>query len=114
MEKEFTIELNQKEVDYIQRIGYEIDTRVYLIDRMFDMHKNDTDASLFDSVPFKKYHKELEERKAEFDMAVKKLGEDVIKPVVCKKLGVDDVNFNFEIPDFSNPLVYITVLEESE
>ena len=112
--KNFTIELKQEMVDYIQRIGYEVDTRVYLIDRMFDMHKNDTDTSLFDSLPFKKYHSELEAKKAEFDMAVRKLGDEVIEPIVCEKLGKNIVKFNFEIPDFNNPLVHITVLEESE
>lgn len=109
--KTFTIELTQELVDYVQRIGYEVDTRVYLIDRMFDMHKNDTDTSLFDSVPFKKYHKELEEKKTEYDMAVKKLG-DELKPIVCQRLGQSDVNFNFEIPDFNELKAYITVLED--
>ncbi len=110
MEK-FTIELTQELIDYVQRIGYEVDTRVYLIDRMFDMHKSDTDTSLFDSVPFKKYHKDLENKKTEYDLAVKELGER-IKPIVCQKLGRNDVNFNFEIPDFNELKAYITVLED--
>lgn len=109
--KKFTIELTQELVDYVQRVGYEVDTRVYLIDRMFDMHKNDTDLSFFDSVPFKKYHEELEQKKAEYDMAVKQLGEK-LKPVVCEMVGREDVNFNFEIPDFNDLKAYITVLDE--
>lgn len=111
--KTFTIELTQELVDYVQRVGYEVDTRVYLIDRMFDMHKNDTDTSLFDSVPFKKYHEELTEKKTEYDMAVKALGEK-LKPVVCERVGRPDVEFNFEIPDFNDLKAYITVLEGAD
>lgn len=111
--QKFTIDLTQELVDYVQRIGYEVDTRVYLIDRMFDMHKNDTDTALFDSVPFKKYHGELAEKKAEYDMAVRKLG-DKLKPVVCKMAGREDVNFNFEIPDFNDLKARITLLEDAD
>lgn len=113
MKKTFTIDLTQELVDYVQRVGYEVDTRVYLIDRMFDMHKNDTDTSLFDSVPFQKYHQELTEKKAEYDLAVKKLGER-LKPIVCEKVGRPDVEFNFDIPDFNDLKAHITVLDKKD
>ena len=109
--KKFTIELTQELVDYAQRLGYEIDTRVYLIDRIFDMHKNDTDTRLFDSVPFKKYQKELSEIKAEYNLAVREIDEK-IKDIVYKKIGKDDINFDWEIADFNELQATITVMED--
>lgn len=109
--KEFTIDLTQELVDYAQRLGYEIDTRVYLIDRIFDMHKNDTDTRLFDSMPFKKYQRELSEIKTEYDLAVREIGEK-IKDIVYKKMGRDDINFDWEIADFNALKATITVTED--
>lgn len=104
----FKITIPQELVDYVQRLGRDIDSRVYLIDRMFDNHRNDEDAAILDSVPFKKYHKEFEELKAEYDLAVSELGNKII-PFVAEKTGNDDPKFDWRIDDFSSLEVTITM-----
>jgi len=104
----FKITIPQELVDYVQRLGRDVDSRVYLIDRMFYNHRNDEDTNMFDSVPFKKYQKEFEELKAEYDMAVDKLGEKLI-PFVVEKTGIEDPKFDWKIDDFTSLEVEITM-----
>jgi hypothetical protein len=106
--KMFKITIPQELVDYVQRLGRDVDSRVYLIDRMFYNHRNDEDTNMFDSVPFKKYQKEFEELKAEYDMAVSKLGEKLI-PFVTEKTGIEDPKFDWKIDDFASLEVEITM-----
>ena len=97
----FKITIPQELVDYIQRIGRDVDSRVYLIDRLFDMHKYDEDTQVFDSVPFQKYTKEFEELKTEYDLAVKELGNKLI-PIVAEKTGIKEPKFDWFIDDFAS------------
>ena len=104
----FKITIPQELVDYVQRLGRDVDSRVYLIDRLFENHRNDEDTTMFDSVPFKKYQKEFEELKAEYDIAVKQLGDKLI-PFVQKETGIDEPRFDWKIEDFSSLEVIITM-----
>ena len=111
MKKQFTIVVQNEVVDYLQRLGYDIDSRLAVIDRLFTTHKDDTDASVFSSVPFKTYSKELEELQAEYAMAKDEFSE-ILKPIIQEKLGIPDVTFEWKIVNFKDAEVVITVIDE--
>ena len=49
--KNFTLELNKETTDYLQRLAYEVMTRKDVVAHMLESAKDDTDASVLDSVP---------------------------------------------------------------
>lgn len=67
--KKIEINVTQEMVDYLQRLNYEVFTREEIITKLIEMHKNDTDDSLFVSKPFLKYSEELSRVKAEYEIA---------------------------------------------
>lgn len=106
--KKFTLELNKETADYLQRLAYEVMTRKDVVAHMLESAKNDTDTSVLDSVPFKHYHKLLEEAECSYDIAKTEL-EKSLQPRVLEHEG-KDVKFIWEVTDFSEHLVHITVL----
>ena len=110
MKKNFTITIKNEMVDYLQRLGLDVDTRIMVIDRMFENHKDDADASVFDSVPWNKYYSELESAKNEYELAKIKFGNEVLKPLVAKKIGYETDNFNWKITDFASSEVHIEII----
>ena len=110
MEKEFVIELTQDQVDYLQRLGAEVDGKVFLIDRMFANHATDTDTMLFDSVPFKHYTKEYENAYAAWELAKKEIETSQIKPEVQRITGREDVQFSWLIDDYTSLECKITLV----
>lgn len=109
MEKNFKLKLTEEMVKDVQTLGAEVDARVYVIDSMFDAHKTDTDNSIFVSVPFNMYQRELVLYKQKYDQAVKELGDKYIIPMVKEHLGVDNVDFDWRIDDFTTLEVNITL-----
>ena len=109
--KKFTIEITNEMVNYLQRLGLDIDTRLSVIDRMFVNHKDDKDASLFESIPWKKYYKELENAQNEYELAKLKFGEEVVKPAINEKLGHTVKDFTWRIDDFQSGEVQIEIFE---
>lgn len=107
----FTLNITNEMTNYLQRLGLEIDTRMSVISNMFEMHKDDTDTSVFDSVPWKKYYSELENVKNEYEIAKLKFGNEVLKPAIAEKIGYETNNFNWKIEDFSTNEVHIEVIE---
>lgn len=107
--KNFTLELNKETADYLQRLAYEVMTRKDVVAHMLESAKDDADASVLDSVPFKHYHKLLEEAEYSYDVAKAEL-EKSLQPRVLEHEG-KDVKFRWEVTDFSEHLVHITVLE---
>ena len=75
---------------------------------MFENHKTDTDNSIFTSVPFQAYQKELIEYRRAYDKEVERLGEKLI-PMVQEYLGIDEIDFDWRVEDFSKLEVEITV-----
>ena len=67
--KKIEIIVAQEMVDYLQRLNYEVFTREEIIAKLIEMHKDDTDDSLFVSKPFLKYSEELSRIKAEYEIA---------------------------------------------
>lgn len=100
MDKNFKLNLTEDMVVDVQVLGAEVDVRTHVVNAMFEAHKNDADASIITSVPFKAYQKELMEYKLKYDNAVKELGDKLI-PIVQEELKLDDVSFNWNIDDFS-------------
>ena len=108
MDKQFTLVVENDLVDYLQRLGFDIDSRLAVIDRMFVNHKDDTDASVFESVPWKKYSKELEETQAEYTMAKDEFS-NILIPLVEEKTGTKGVSFDWRIENFKDAEVIITL-----
>ena len=57
--KKLEIYVTQEMIDYLQRLNFEVQTRQEIITKLIEMHKDDTDDSLFVSKPFLKYSEEL-------------------------------------------------------
>lgn len=106
---EFYLNADEKTCNYLQRLGFEVDSRRSIIDFMFDSHKNDDDLSLFDSKPWKKYEKDYETVFAEYQLAKNEYSKQ-LQTIVDKKLGKKGTKFNWSIDDFSTKQVHIEVL----
>lgn len=106
--KKYILPISEDLANYFQRLEYDIDTRLSVIDRLFTNHKDDKDASLFESVPFKTYSKQLEDVRAEYNLAKDDFTKSLI-PIIKEKEGTEEVNFDWKINDFSVLEVEITV-----
>lgn len=106
IDNKIEINVTQETIDYLQRLNYEVLTREEIITKLLEMHKDDTDDSLFVSKPFLKYSEELSRVKAEYEMA--KL--EAEKIYIPKELyGQHQYNWNI---DFSTNVMTIEVLCE--
>lgn len=112
--KTYTLPINQETADYLQRLGMEVDARMATINFMFEAHKGDRDTSMFESVPFKHYQHELEEKMFEYS-AAKKEFEKGIRPLVAKEEGIpeEEAVFDWNIEDFASLCVTITIRQHS-
>lgn len=106
--KEFYMDVNQETINYLQRLGFEVDGARSLIDFMFDAHKNDTDTTLFDSVPWKAYMKKYEEANAAYALAKAEYGRE-LQNIVDAKTGKKNTIFDWSIDDFQEKKVRITI-----
>lgn len=106
--KELKIEVQQESMDYLQRLAFEVEGRLEVINRLFTNHANDTDASVLTSVPFKTYQKEFDEANAAYNIAKDEFGKK-IRPIVEEAVGQEGIDFDWMIEDFTQPYVNITV-----
>jgi hypothetical protein len=109
--RKFELQVTQELVDYVQRLGYEVDGYAYIISQIFDQHKNDVDDSVISSVPFKSYQTKYAKIKSEYEIAKMDL-EKEIKKLVAEKTSIEDPKFDWEIKNFSDLTVDITLAEE--
>lgn len=59
--------INQEVANYIQRIMFEMDNKIFIVDRMFTNHKDDEDASLLlENRLFVKYMHEYKELRFQY------------------------------------------------
>ena len=59
--------INQEVANYIQRIMFEMDNKIFIVDRMFTNHKDDEDSSLlFENRLFQKYMHEYRELRLQY------------------------------------------------
>lgn len=108
--KKYTLPIEKETAIKLQSIGAEIDSRTFLIDTMFQNHKDDIDSSVFESVPFKKYLEDYNKIQTEYNQEKNALTE-ILKKEVAKKenLPEDEVSFDWNIDDFDSCLVTITI-----
>lgn len=111
MTKKIKIEITQEAIDYVQRIGYEVDGYTHIINSLFEQHKNDIDDSVIKSVPFQTYQKKFFKVKAEYELAKQALEKELKKKVI-EKTGIEDPKFSWNIPDFQELIVDIEVEED--
>lgn len=108
--KSYYLELPTKTVNYLERLDYELSAKQSVIDYIMTSHKDDADASVLEGAPFKHYEKELEKNAAEYAEAKKELTNYLI-PLVQEKEGKQNVTFDWNIEDFSDKRVKITLKE---
>jgi hypothetical protein len=102
--KQIKLNIEQEMINYLQRLNFEITTREEVITKLIEVHKDDTDDSLFTSKPFLKYSEELSRVKAEYELA----------KIEAEKLYIPEVlygihQYNWTI-DFSTNEMTIDVL----
>lgn len=111
MEKKFIVEITEETANYLQRLGNDLESRVFLIDRLFANHASDTDTALFDSEPFKHYTKKYEEAFTEFELAKQEFQKTYLEPIVKEKTGLENPTFNWKIDDYLSHECEVTLID---
>lgn len=109
---EYKFKIDEEHLNLLQRLGLEVDTKVFLLKRMFEDHKDDKDDSLFRSVPFQHYQKLFEEDFATWQLAKDEFLYKYVRPWVIEKTGMADPTFTWLV-DFSTGEC-IVVMAENE
>ncbi len=98
--KEFIVSVSEEQINYLQRLGNEVDSKVFIIDRLFATHAQDEDTQLFDSIPYKHYMKEYEKAHFEWETAKAEFEKTTLLPIVQEKTGEEKPSFNWMIEDY--------------
>ena len=93
-------------LNYLQRLGYEIDSYRSIVDYLFSSHKDEPE--FLDSDIFKSYMKKYEIVNAEYAKAKEKYGQEILRPIVEDRCDDTDVDFTWTIPDFNDKKVIVT------
>ena len=109
--KKINVEFPQDMADYLERLGHEVDSKIFLIDRIFANHSSDTDNSMFDSVPFKHYIHEYEEAYAAWELAKTEFQNQYLLPKVKEITGEEDRKFNWNIDDYHSLNCEVTIID---
>lgn len=109
--KTITIEFNQEQANYLQRLGADVDSKIFLIDRMFANHAADTDTAMFDSVPFKHFMAEYEKARYEWEEAKQEFQKTYLDPKVKEATGLENPKYNWMINDYLSLKCEVTVLD---
>ena len=104
----FYLPVSEETCNYLRRLSFEVEGRLEIINRLFTIHANDTDASVLTSVPFKTYHKEFEEINAEYSLAKESLTNELMKLVNEKYQTENPVDFDWKIENFDDNRALIT------
>lgn len=110
MNDKLIISISQDQANYLQRLGFEVDSKVFLMDRIFANHAEDPDASVIESIPFKHYMEAYEKAYAEYEMAKSEFEATFVAPAVKKKTGKNDVKYTWLIPNFSLLKCEVTII----
>ena len=105
--KEFKVEVSSEIIDYLERLSYEIASRVDIITMIIEKHKDDNDASVLESKSFKVYSEQLGALKAEFEIAKREF-QDIAIPDVFKSH-----NYDWDL-DYKSRIVTIRLLCDCE
>ena len=96
----FETEVDDQSLDYLQRLGYEVDSYRSIIDYLFTAHADEPD--FIGTELFKSYAKEYAKVNAEYSKAKAAFGEKVLRPIAEERFGVEGCTFNWSIPDFAD------------
>lgn len=110
MEKKFIIDITEEQANYLQRLGAEVDAKIFLIDRMFANHVSDTDTALFDSVPFQHYMKEYEKANFVWEQAKLEFRKTFLDEKVKEITGLDNPSYNWTINDYLSLKCEVTLV----
>lgn len=108
--KKFTVNITEEQANYLQRLGNDVDSKVFLIDRIFANHAQDTDTALFDSVPFKHYMKEYEKAEFEWEQAKLEFQNNFLNDKVKEATGLEDPKYNWQIDDYLSLKCEVTLI----
>lgn len=109
-EREFIIPIPEEQANYLQRLGNEIDSKVFIIDRLFSNHATDDDIQLFESVPYKHYMKLYEQDHMAWSLAKTEFEQKYLRPLVEQKTGIENPSFNWRIDDYSSLECKVTLV----
>ena len=73
------IQLDEKDLYYIQGLHYEVQARIDIIGTLLENHARDEDDSVLSSKAFLTYSKELAMKKAEYEMAKEAIAEKYLQ-----------------------------------
>ncbi len=107
--KEIIINFSEEQGNYLQRLGNEVDSKAFLIDRMFTNHAADDNTQVFDSVPFKHYMKEFEKAQLEWELAKQEFEQGYLKEKVKEITGKENVSFSWLIDDYLSHECKVTI-----
>lgn len=109
--RKFTIQIGEELSNYLEKLTYEIESKKSIIDYMFESHKMDTDASLFESPVWKQYEKDYQETFIEFDMA-KNEASKLIMETIRNKFG-KNIDCDWRVTDFKERTIEVTLREDA-
>lgn len=101
----FRAEVDDDTIDYLQRLGYEVDSYRSIVDYLFTTHMDDPD--FLGSPLLKAYMKDYEKVNAEYIRAKTEYGEKVLRPMADERFGQPGVFFTWSIPDFAAKTVEV-------
>ncbi len=110
MENTFIIDISEEQANYLQRLGMEVDSKIFIIDRLFTNHMQDDTTELFNSIPYKYYMQEYEKTFAAWETAKQSFEKNIVMPAVQQKTGLENPNFSWQINDYSSLKCKITLL----
>ena len=105
----YVITGSDESLNYLQRLGYEVDSYRSIIDYLFTNHKDD--PTFINSEIFCAYQKKYEKVEAEYVLAKKEYGEKELRPIVEERCGIKGVLFTWNIPDFTDKKVEIYIAD---
>lgn len=105
--KTITLPVSEKDVNEVQRAGFEVDGRRGVIDRYLEKHMNDSDESAINSKPFNHFMSLLCEAEAHYELAKQQI-ETTYVPEVLK-----GHSYNWNL-DFAAKEITINVLCDCE
>lgn len=111
MENKIIINVDEEHMSYLQRLGIEVDTKIFLIDQMFANHAQDTDTTLFESIPFQHYMKEYEKSFAQWNLAKTNFQNNYLKEKIKEYTHIDNPNYNWTINDYLSGQCEVTIKE---
>lgn len=92
--------INQEMANYIQKFIFEIDNKIFIIDRLFSTHKDDNDDSLLKSEVFNKHMNEYIKLRVQYVELTQLINNQILDFLRERNYKFNTVKWNIE--DFHN------------